>query len=90
VTATGPWFFSPIDDCTVAIVEEDGSAVFDMMAGLHSTGQAALESHARLVSAAPALLAALQQIMDGVAGCQKDPQYAAARAAIAQAMGGQQ
>jgi len=44
---------------------------------------------ARLIAAAPALLAALQQIMAGVAGCQKDPQFSAARAAIAQAMEGQ-
>ena len=44
---------------------------------------------AALYAAAPALLAALQGIMAGVAGCQKEPQYEAARAAIANAMGGQ-
>lgn len=92
MTAIGPWFFSPIDDCTVAIVEEDGSAVFDMMAGLHSTGQAALESNARIVAAAPALLEALQwalgQIEDDM-----DPDHqaamAGAHAAINRAIWGQ-
>ena len=44
---------------------------------------------ATLYAAAPALLAELQGIMAGVAGCQKEPQYEAARAAIANAMGGQ-
>lgn len=41
----------------------------------------------RVRLAGPELLAALEAIMAGVAGCQKDPMYEAARAAIAKAKG---
>lgn len=40
---------------------------------------------AALIKAAPNLLAALKLIMAGVAGCQKEPHWEAARAAIAEA-----
>lgn len=44
-------------------------------------------ANAALVAAAPELLAALEKIIEGVAGCQRDPQWEAARAAIAKAKG---
>jgi hypothetical protein len=44
------------------------------------------EADARLIAAAPELLKALQGIMVGVAGCQKNPEYEVARAAMAKAM----
>lgn len=49
------------------------------------------EAHANasLFAAAPDLLAALQAIMAGVAGCQREPHWEAARAAIAKATGGE-
>lgn len=40
-----------------------------------------------LISAAPDLLEALKNIMDGVAGCEREPKWEAARAAIAKATG---
>jgi len=43
--------------------------------------------NARLIAASPGFLAALQGIMAGIAGVQKDPVYEAARAAIAKATG---
>lgn len=42
---------------------------------------------ARLLAAAPALLAALDTIMRSVAGCEREPKWEAARAAIARATG---
>jgi len=46
------------------------------------------EANARLIAAAPDLLEALQAIMAGVAGCERQPHWEAARAAIAKATGG--
>jgi hypothetical protein len=46
-----------------------------------------IAAHNILKRAAPDLLAALEQIMAEVAGCQKEPKYEAARAAIAKAKG---
>ena len=47
--------------------------------------RAVLVADARLIAAAPDLLAALQAIMAGVAGCQREPHWEAARAAIIRA-----
>lgn len=86
----GPWLFSPVNDCAVAIVEDDGTSIFDVTVNLHTTGHSALAANAALVAAAPDLLAALQwalsQIEDSL-----DPDHQAAlesaRAAIARATG---
>ncbi len=43
------------------------------------------QADALLIAAAPELLAALQTIMLSVAGCERDPKWEAARAAIAKA-----
>lgn len=40
-----------------------------------------------LIAAAPDLLEALKNIMDGVAGCEREPKWETARAAIAKATG---
>lgn len=45
------------------------------------------EANARLIAAAPDLLSALEMIMAKVAGCERDPEYEAARAAIAKVKG---
>ena len=91
----GPWLFSPVNDCAVAIVEDDGTSIFDVTVGLHTTGQSALAANAALVAAAPDLLAALQHMVDmyqrhfdvmPVAWQTADD---IARAAIARATGGQ-
>lgn len=92
----GPWkVWNFADDPRHVAVGPDagGLAVADVVAcNAHGCYTAATEAtgqaNARLIAAAPALLAALQGIMAGVAGCQKEPQYEAARAAIANAMGG--
>ena len=44
-------------------------------------------ANARLIAAAPDLLNALEMIMAKVAGCERDPEYEAARAAIAKVKG---
>ncbi len=80
MTTPGPWAVSPTKHRTLIV-------------SAHGFHVAAIEDaspdDAALMAAAPAMLAALQGIMAGVAGCQKEPQYEAARAAIANAMGGQ-
>lgn len=80
MTTPGPWAVSPTKHRTLIV-------------SAHGFHVAALEDaspdDAALMAAAPAMLAALQGIMAGVAGCQKDPQYEAARAAISQAQQGQ-
>ena len=43
--------------------------------------------NARLIAAAPELLEALQSIMSGVAGCEREPHWESARAAIFKATG---
>ena len=80
MTTPGPWAVSPTKHRTL-IVSAQGFWVAEM--------QDVSPEDAALMAAAPAMLAALQGIMAGVAGCQKEPQYKAARAAIANAMGGQ-
>ena len=59
----GPWLFSPVNDCAVAIVEDDGTSIFDVTVCLHTTGQSALAANAALVAAAPDLLAALLEVV---------------------------
>ena len=66
-----PWKFSPVDPCTIAIVDDDGSPIFNMTAGLNTTGQSALADNSRLVCAAPAMLEALQAIVCHEQGLQK-------------------
>lgn len=44
-------------------------------------------ANARLMAAAPNLLKALQRIMGGIAGCERDEKYELARFAIAKATG---
>ena len=80
MTTPGPWAVSPTKHRTL-IVSAQGFWVAEM--------QDVSPEDAALMAAAPAMLAALQGTMAGVAGCQKEPQYKAARAAIANAMGGQ-
>ena len=80
MTTPGPWAVSPTKHRTL-IVSAQGFWVAEM--------QDVSPEDAALMASAPAMLAALQGIMAGVAGCQKDPQYEAARAAIAHATGGQ-
>jgi hypothetical protein len=93
--STGPWLFSPVNDCAVAIVEDDGTSIFDVTVGSHTTGQSALVANVNLITAAPDLLAALQALVgeadlgeidhdDGTRAL-----LAQARAAIARATGGQ-
>ena len=60
----GPWLFSPVNDCAVAIVEGDGTSIFDVTVGSHTTGQSTLAANAALVAAAPDLLAALQHMVE--------------------------
>lgn len=60
------------DDKRVAVVlGEDAEAV----------------ANARVMAAAPELLWSLRWIMQGIAGCERDDKYQAARAAIAKATG---
>ena len=74
----GPWRFYKcpcgMDGCRQYKVSVQGSVGFD-------------EADARLIAAAPDLLNALEMIMAGVAGCERDPEYEAARAAIAKVKG---
>jgi hypothetical protein len=65
------------------IVAADGRVVLFTDCGYFKP----LEADACLIEAAPKLLEALQQIMAHVAGCQKEPRYEVARAAIAEATG---
>lgn len=80
----GPWAF-----CNHTLCQATGNYLhlgkFVESPGLG--GQAG--ANRRLIAAAPELLAALQWVMAGVAGCQKNPEYEAARAAIAKATGDQ-
>ena len=84
----GPWLFSPVNDCAVAIVEDDGTSIFDVTVGLHTTGQSALAANAALAAAAPDLLAALQLVY---ANAGESPEWIRSRIApaIARATGGQ-
>lgn len=84
----GPWLFSPVNDCAVAIVENDGTSIFDITVVLHTTGQSALAANAALVAAAPDLLAALQLVY---ANAGESPEWIRSRIApaIARATGGQ-
>lgn len=83
-----PWKFSPVDPCTIAIVDDDGSSIFDMTARLHTTGQSVLADNASLICAAPAMLEALQRCAAILARYPKhDDAWSQARAAIRAATG---
>lgn len=84
----GSWLFSPVNDCAIAIVEDDGTSIFDITVGLHTTGQSALAANTALVAAAPDLLAALQLVY---ANAGESPEWIRSRIApvIARATGGQ-
>lgn len=98
---TGPWTVWNFSDDPrhVAVGPEAGGlAVADVVAcNAHGCYTAATEArgqaNARLIAAAPAMLAALQDLADAVerftASPQDWPELAAARAAIIKAMGGQ-
>ena len=86
----GPWLFNTVDfdSCTMAIVDEDGSSIFDMTVTENTTGHDALFNNAGLVAAAPAMLEALQRCAAIIARYPKhDDAWAQARAAIRAATG---
>ena len=84
----GPWKFSPVDPCTIAIVDDDGSSIFDMTVTENTTGHNALSNNAGLVAAAPAMLEALQRCAAILARYPKhDDAWSQARAAIRAATG---
>lgn len=86
----GPWLFSPVNDCAIAIVEDDGTSIFDITGGLHTTGQSALAANTALVAAAPDLLAESQRLLARLQEMAIHPShYAGLAAAIARATGGQ-
>ena len=76
----GPWHKVEADT-TIPIKAANGKTVASVR---YSDND---DNDANLIAAAPDLLAALEAIMKGVSGCQKEPQYEAARAAIAKAKG---
>lgn len=81
----GPWF-SQYDDN--GFYEIGSETISIRLAFTYGEGDGD-EANARLIAAAPDLLEALQAIMAGVAGCERQPHWEAARAAIAKATGGQ-
>lgn len=85
----GPWLWLGTEGTVAMIVDEDGYSIAQVTVLENSTAHHALQANLRLMTAAPDLLAALQTVMAGVAGCQREPQWEAARAAIARATGGQ-
>lgn len=84
----GPWLWLGTEGTIAMIVDEDGYSIARVEALENSTAHHALQANLRLMTAAPDLLDALQAIMAGVAGCQREPQWEAARAAIKRATGG--
>lgn len=86
--APGPWLFSTLNDCAVAIVEADGTSIFDVTVSSHTTGQSALAANVNLICSAPELLAALQMVY---ANAGESPEWIRSRIApaIARATGGQ-
>lgn len=89
----GPWLFSPVNDCAIAIVEDDGTSIFDATVGLHTTGQSVLAANVNLICSAPELLDALRRVMrhipETAGGASLSDDMYRARAAIARATGGQ-
>jgi hypothetical protein len=70
---------------TIEVITQHDSGVDQCLAVVSSI--AAGRSNACLMASAPDLLAALESIMKTVAGCEKEPHWEAARAAIAKAKG---
>lgn len=85
----GPWgcesaMSSDLDSIRY-ITNPDGKSIARVRIRNFQSQDEAL-ANARLIAAAPDLLAALQGIMAGIAGCERDAHYEAARAAIAKAL----
>lgn len=79
----GPWAAKPSMLRAVCITSASGPVATTSSAS-HVSREINI-ANARLIAAAPELLAALQAIMAGVAGCQREPHWEAARAAIIRA-----
>ena len=58
----GPWFYDT-GKTEALIVEEDGATVAEIRTTYQTTAHRSLEANARLMAAAPDLLAALKKIM---------------------------
>lgn len=84
----GPWFWDHEGADAMALVEEDGTTILHLATLRNSTAARHMEANAQLIAAAPELLEALQGILAGVAGCERDPKWELARVAIAKATGG--
>lgn len=84
-----PWMLAPVDSCTVAVVDEEGCHIVDLVATLNTTAQSSLEGNARLIAAAPAMLSALQELLldPYLSNPINNARMASARAAIRAATG---
>jgi len=70
------------------VVNDAGETICSFLTSVkRMCGTEQIAANATLITGSPDLLAALQGIMAGVAGVQKDPIYEAARAAIQKATG---
>ena len=81
----GPWFYET-GNTEALIVERDGTTVAELQTTYQTTAHRSLEANARLIAAAPDLLAALQSLIND----QRDaslPILSQARAAITKATG---
>jgi len=74
----GPWTATATKHRTI-ITSHDGTRVAEC--------DSLSAADARLIAAAPEMYEALKAIMASVAGCVRNPEYEAARAAIARAEG---
>ncbi len=74
---TGPWLYGRINDEVEAIVTPDGDSIFDV--------RGASPADLRLLSAAPDLLAALENLIQAVRAADGKPSLSEAWAAIAKA-----
>ena len=90
----GPWQYAFEGGTVAFIVEADGTTVCKLSTTLNSTAHSALPANARLIAAAPDLLAALEVMVKAFktyAPENEGSEYncvTAARAAIAKATGG--
>jgi len=58
-----PWFYTTEGKNALGLVEEDGTNIMHMATLENSTAASCMEANARLIAAAPDLLAALQTIL---------------------------